>query len=478
MKTSLSLPFLPLLATLTPLVSASVLTIGADYRRPDVPTVSAYRDSDYGSWKTATPSDATLHGEWWRVFQDDDLNALETRALNGNLSLRASVARVEQARATAGIARSAYWPSASANGDAARVHGNPSINDGATGSAYQASLNAAWELDLFGRIRRLSESARADADAALAAHQAVRLSLSADVAAYYFSLRTVDDEAAVLSAGLALRRENRELAHARYQIGAADELDVTRADAELALTEAESAALASRRASLNNALAVLLGEAAPSFVLAAREHTAGELPVVPAGLPAELLERRPDIAAAERSLAAANARIGVAKAAFFPAISLTGGAGYASGDIDRLFRWDHRIWSIGPSLYLPIFQGGRNRANLERSRATYDEAVAVYRERVLIAFREVQDALTDSRLLLDQEEAQARAVASARRAAELSRIRYQAGLVSYLDVIQAERTALDARRGATQIAGRRWLSRVALIKALGGTWAAGKENSS
>jgi len=475
MKTSL---FLSFFAAFTSLVSASVLTVGPDYRRPDAPKPAAYRDSDYGAWKTATPSDATAQGDWWRAFQDEDLNALETRALDGNQSLRASVARVEQARATAGIARSAYCPAASANGDAARVHGNPLVNNGRTGSADQVSLNAAWELDLFGRIRRLSESARADADAALAAHEAVRLSLSADVAAYYFSLRTVDNELAVISAGLALRRENRELAHARYQIGAADELDVTRADAELALTEAESAALASRRASLNNALAVLLGEAAPSFLLSPREQSVGALPVVPAGLPADLLERRPDIASAERALAAANARIGVAKAAFFPAVSLTGGAGYASGDLDRLFRWDHRIWSIGPSLYLPIFQGGRNRANLERSRAAYDEAVAVYRERVLIAFREVQDALTDSRLLVEQEEAQARAVASARRAAELSRIRYQAGLVSYLDVIQAERTALDARRGATQIAGRRWLSCVALIKALGGTWSPAKENPS
>jgi multidrug efflux system outer membrane protein len=183
-----------------------------------------------------------------------------------------------------------------------------------------------------------------------------------------------------------------------------------------------------------------------------------------------LLERRPDVAAAERALAAANARIGVAKAAFFPAISLTGSAGFASGDLDRLFESDSRIWSIGPSLYLPIFQGGRNRANLERSRAAYEESVAVFRQRVLVAFREVQDALTGLRLLADQAAAQDRALASARRAAGLAQVRYDAGYVSYFDVVDAQRTALATERASAQLSGQRFVTSIALIKSLGGTW--------
>lgn len=459
-----------------PLAFGSILTVGPDFHRPEAPTAAAYRDSDYGSWKVATPADHIARGAWWKAFNDDVLDRLEERALAGNPSLQASVARVEQARAAAGLARSAYWPSVTAVGDASRDYGNPTVNGGRTGNAFRATIDAGWELDLFGRVRRLSEGARADAAAAVAAHEGVRLSLSAEVASTYFSLRALDAESAVVSAGLKLRQETRELARSRFAIGATDELDVARAEAELALTESDAAELANRRAALNNALAVLVGEAAPNFALAPAEKFSPATPVVPAGLPADLLERRPDIAAAERALAASNARIGVAKAAFFPAISLTGAAGYASSDIDHVFNWNNRIWSIGPSLYLPVFQGGRNRANLDRSRAAYDEAVAHYRELVLVALREVQDALTSARLLGEQEAAQARAVESARRAAELSRTRYQAGFVSYLDVIQAERTALDAQRGATQIAAKRYLSSVALIKALGGTWANNKEN--
>ncbi|HVU25619.1 MAG TPA: efflux transporter outer membrane subunit, partial [Opitutus sp.] len=239
---------------------------------------------------------------------------------------------------------------------------------------------------------------------------------------------------------------------------------------ELATTEADAAALANRRAAVQNALAILVGVAAPGFSVDASDTPLASPPAVPAGLPADLLERRPDIAAAERSLAAANARIGVAKAAFFPAISLTGSAGFASGDIDRLFDSDSRIWSIGPRLYLPIFQGGRNRANLDRSRGAFDEAVAVYRQRVLVAFREVQDALTATQLLGEQSAAQDRAVASAQRAAGLAEIRYKAGYVSYLEVIDAQRTALATERTAAQLAAVRLNASVALVRSLGGGW--------
>ena len=256
----------------------------------------------------------------------------------------------------------------------------------------------------------------------------------------------------------------------RRQIGAAGDVDVARAETELASAEAESSALAIRRSALQNALAVLAGAPAPTFGLSTTVDQPSALPVVPAGLPSTLLERRPDVAAAERALAAAQERIGVAKAAFFPAISLTGAAGFASGDIDRLFQADSRVWSIGPSLYLPIFQGGRNRANLERSRAAHDEAVAGFRQRVLVAFREVQDALTAAALLETQTRAQDRAVVAARRAASLAQTRYDGGLVSYFEVIDAQRTLLAAERAAAQLAAQNLNTRVALIKALGGGW--------
>jgi multidrug efflux system outer membrane protein len=246
---------------------------------------------------------------------------------------------------------------------------------------------------------------------------------------------------------------------------------VSRAETELASTEAEAAALSNHRSALQNALAVLVGENASAFQLPATAGlSGGEPPSVPAGLPSQLLERRPDVAAAERNLASANARIGVAKAAFFPAISLTGGAGWTSGDMDRLFNADSRIWSIGPSLYLPIFQGGRNKANLARSRAVYDETVAVFRQRVLVAFREVQDALTATQLLSEQSTAQQRALVAARRAGELAQKRYDSGLVNLLEVIDVQRTVLTTERASAQLAAQRLNTSVALIKSLGGDW--------
>lgn len=438
---------------------------------------AAFRDTASSetsiAWKTGEPADAFGHGEWWKLFNDPALDVLIARALDENPNLRAAASRVEQARAAAGAARSAYWPQVAVNGSVNRERTSSTTEtvfpDTLT-TTYRAPLTMSWEIDLFGRVRNLSASAKADAESAAATFESVRLALTAEVASNYFSLRALDRELTLVRDGIALRRRSRELAQSRFTNGTAAELDVVRADTELAAAEAEAAALALRRESLQNALAVLLGATAPDFNLSAAEAPASLPPVIPAGLPAALLERRPDIAAAERSLAAAHARIGVAKAAFFPAISLTGGAGYASAEVDRLFTTDSRIWSIGPALYLPIFQGGRNRANLERSRAAHEEAVAQYRQRVLGAFAEVQDALTASRLLTEQTAAQDRALASARRAVALAQTRYDAGFVSYLEVIDAQRTALATERTSAQLAAQRLNASVALVKALGGGW--------
>jgi multidrug efflux system outer membrane protein len=448
--------------------------VGPDYQRPSVAAPSAYRDlpADLGTWKAATPADTVARGAWWKIYGDATLDDLEARALAANQDLRAAVARVAEARAAAGLARSDYLPSVILNPSVERGRTSTTIDNlfpQTQSTTYTAALNASWEIDLFGRVRRLNEGAVAEAAASAADLESVQLSLAVEVAANYFSLRGLSSELTLVENGVELRRQVLKLINSRRGLGAATDFDVARAETELASTEAEAASLSNRRSAVQNALSVLVGEPASNFELpAAAGLLTAEPPRVPAGLPSQLLERRPDVASAERALVAANARIGVAKAAFFPAISLTGGAGYASNDIDHLFKSDSRIWSIGPSLYLPIFQGGRNKANLARSRAAYDESVAVFRQRVLVAFREVQDALTATRLLTEQSAAQERALASARRAGVLAQKRYDSGFVNLLEVIDAQRTVLATERASAQLAAQRLNTSVALIKAVGG----------
>jgi len=444
---------------------AGLPAVGRDYQRPTVDAPASYRD--------AAPGAAALASDWWRTFHDPVLDDLVARALAANQDLRAALARVEQARALAGTARADYLPALSLGPAVRREQASLTVANGAPETpvtTHHLPLVLNWELDLFGRVRRLNESARADLAAAEALFASARLALAAEVASTHFTLRALDRELRLVTDTLGWRRDALQLVQARFRSGNAGELDVARAETELAATEAEAAALAHRRAGVETALAVLLGEPAPTFVLSDRESETLPPPAVPAGLPSALLTRRPDITAAERTLAAAHARIGVAKAAFFPALSLTGTAGYASAEIDDLFQRDSRLWAIGPSLYLPLFQGGRNRAQLARSRAAYEEALATYRQQVLVAFREVQDALTAARWLAEQADAQARAVDSARRGAELSQKRYDAGFVSYLEVVDAQRTALEVERAAARLAGQRLVIHVALIKALGGGW--------
>ncbi len=445
---------------------AGLPSVGPDYQRPDVAPPAAYRDASVSASVTLSP-------DWWRTFNDPSLDELETRALAANQDLRAALARVEQARAIAGVARSAYLPSLATDPSLTRERTSRTVDNAtpdSTTTTHRLSLDLTWELDLFGRVRRLNESARADLESAGATFAAARLSLTAEVATTHFTLRALDRELRIVTDTTAVRRDALKLVQSRLNNGNADDLDLARAETELAATQADAAALAIRRAAAQNALAVLLGEPAPAVSVTASADISDVIPAIPVGLPGDLLTRRPDIAAAERSLAAASARIGVAKAAFFPSIALTGAAGYASADINDLIKPDSRLWSFGPSIYLPLFQGGRNKANLARRRAAYNESAAAYRQSVLVALREVQDALTASRLLTGQAEAQARAVTSARRGAQLSQKRYDAGYVSYFEVVDAQRTALAVERADAQLAGQRWITHVALIKALGGGW--------
>jgi multidrug efflux system outer membrane protein len=267
-----------------------------------------------------------------------------------------------------------------------------------------------------------------------------------------------------------LRHQQVKLVRSRYEGGIGTELETAQAEAELATTEADAASLAQRRAQLENAIAILAGQNPATFHLAAVQNWNPQPPGIPAGLPSELLERRPDVAAAERDLAAANARIGVAKASFFPVLSLTGSAGFLSADLQSLFNWDSRVWTVGPSISLPIFAGGRLRANYHHSQAAFAEAVANYRQQTLVAFGDVENSLSAIKYLYDQEQAQERAVSNSKRATQLATDRYTSGIVSYLEVIDTSRDALTAERAEAQLTGQRLNAAVQLIKALGGGW--------
>jgi outer membrane protein, multidrug efflux system len=452
--------------------------VGPTYVRPASVVPPAYKSTnDPGTWKEARPLDNMAKGAWWAIFEDSTLNDLENRAAAANQELKAAVARVDQARAVARVARSELLPYLSFDPRFLRERFSPNQVPGfgnVTASTFRAPLDLSYEIDLWGRVRRGFESARADAAASVAAFHNILLTLQADIAQNYFALRAIDAEIGTVAGTVALRKEQVRLVRSRFEGGIGNELDVARAETELATTETEAASLAQRRSELENALAILVGENPSSFKLAALGEPNlkwnPQPPVIPAGLPAELLERRPDVAEAERQLASANARIGVAKAAFFPVLSLTGSGGYVSAEMDTLFKWDSRTWSIGPSLSLPIFAGGRNRANYKRSQADYEEAVARYRQQVLVAFGEVENSLSGIGHLSEQAAAQQRAVANARRAADLATQRYTAGIVSYLEVVDASREALQAERADARLAGQRQIAAVLLIKALGGGW--------
>ena len=330
-------------------------------------------------------------------------------------------------------------------------------------------MDLSWEIDLFGRVRRNYAAARAEREAAEADAANVNLSVTANVAIQYFNLRAADAQLGVIENTIKSRRQALEIAQERLQAGLTSELDVQRERAELAGNEADLAAARRGRAELENALATLVGQPASTF--RQRRHELHSTPPrVPAGLPSELLERRPDVAEAERELAAANERIGVAVAAFFPRITLTGAAGFESATITDVLSPGSKIWQIGPSVSIPIFEGGRNQANLEAARARYDQGVARYRQQVLVAFQDVENALVDLRTLAEQSEAQNRAVEAAQRTLDLANQSYRQGASTYLDITDAERTLFNDQRVAAQLLGQRMQATVQLIKALGGGW--------
>lgn len=453
------------------LVGLSGCAVGPDYRQPVTVTPAAFGEP--GPWRVAAPRDHLPRDAWWTIFGDPELDRLQADTAAANPTLAAAVARRDQARALTRAGRAGFYPTAALNASAERGRTAPNDRTGAdayVGNSFQLPLDLAYELDLWGRVRRTAEAAEARAAAAEADYHNVLLSLQADVAHLYFTLRALDAEHELLARAVVTRHDSLDIARRRLELGAGAELDVQLARAELASARGDLLAVEQGRAASRHALAVLTGRLPVDFTLASSAGPLPVAPVIPLALPAELLERRPDIAAAERSLAAANAGIGVARAAFFPSITLAASAGYESSAVDSLTRWDNRQWSFGPGISLPLFQGGRNTANQRRAEAVHAEALATYRQTVLNAFREVETALSDVRLLAARDAAQAEASAASREAAELVRRRYESGRLGYLDVADAERTALLNERRLVQLRGQNLLAGVALVRALGGGW--------
>jgi len=452
-------------------------TVGPEYKRPTESVPQAFKEQ--GPWREAAPQDAVAKGSWWEVFGDAGLDAVEQKAIVGNLQLRQAQARVEQARAVAGIADSYFYPTVDLTVNAARlgVSGNrPDQPSKLAGNvpfvtnAYRVPLYASYEIDIWGKVRNQSKAATARAEASLAQYYTILLTLEGEVAHVYFQLRTTDAELVILKNGIASRERALELVMARQRGGLSSKLDVVRAQTEVATTQAEYESTTRRRAELENALAVLLGQTPETFELPALAAAFISPPPVPIGLPSDLLERRPDVAEAERLLVARNAEIGVAKAAYFPSIKLIGSIGYESNELQTLLNRDSMIWGLGASLAQPVFDGGRISSNVQRVEAAYKENLAAYQERLLVAFREVESALAGLRILQLQAEAQARAVDSAEEATRLATVRYKSGLVIFLDVLDAERTSLQAQRQLVLVHSQQRATTIALIKAIGGGW--------
>jgi multidrug efflux system outer membrane protein len=411
--------------------------------------------------------------DWWKSFRDSQLNGLVDRIGTDNFQLQAGLARIDQSLAVLGVSRSQQVPSLNAGGT---VQNNRSSANDLGGSffelestQYVGSLNSSWEIDLWGRVRNQVAASRADAENIQRLTADLQLSLQTQLARNYFSLRFLDEEARVLRAAVKTRRDNLGSAKERFEGGRAGELDVARAEVELATAEAELARIDGPRSRLENAIAVLVGEAPANFRIQPRK--AGfRLPAIGSGVPMATLQNRPDIAAAVSRLESTSARIGVAKAEFFPRIDLVGSGGLSSVSTDNFLDWSSRTFGIGPEVSIPLFQGGRLRANLGKARAEQAEALADYQQAVLDALREVEDALADLRALRTEYGAQQIAVKASEKSVGLSLKRYSEGLVSSIEWVDAIRAQLDAERRAVQIRGLQYDATVRLIQALGGGW--------
>lgn len=445
------------------------------YTKPDVSVPQNWQTP--APWHEANPSDQIPKGAWWKIYNDEELNQYEDHALAANQTLKAALARLSEARASARITASGLYPELDATPSAnrQRVSGNrplfgaPPPLTPITQNLFTIPFTLNYELDLFGKVRRGIEAANATLQGSAADLENMRLLVSSELAADYFQLRELDAEIAVVQKAINFEKDGLDLVQKRHNGGAVSGLDVAQQQTVLDAAIAQIYLLQQQRAQNEHAIAVLQGLSASDFKAPSRP-LAAQPPVVPLGVPSDLLQRRPDIATAERTVASANSQIGVARAAFYPSISLMGGGGVESRDISSLFNAPSFLWSLGASALEPLIAGGRLHAQLDFARGVYQEDVANYRESALVAFQQVEDALAGLNALASASESQKRAVDDADRSLQLANARYTGGLVTYLDVITAQEQVLTNERLATQIEGQRMVTSVYLVKALGGGW--------
>jgi len=444
-------------------------TVGPDYKRPSAVAPALYKE--WSGWKVAQPRDEVLRGAWWELFQDPRLNALAELVDISNQTLAAAEAQVRQARAVVQAARASYFPTLSAGADVTRARSSANVGkaQSTTLTQYNLPMDASWELDLWGRVRRNVESQRANAQASVADLESLRLSAQATLAESYFALRVQDAQRQLLEATVATYQRSLAIVQNRYAVGVVSRADVAQAETQLKSTQAQLVDVGVQRAQLEHAIAVLIGAPVSTFSIPFEPLTVS-LPAIPVGVPSELLERRPDIAGAERRVAAANAQIGVAEAAFYPSVTLSGTLGLVSTAFGNWFSLPSRVWALGAAISETVFDGGLRKAVTEEARAAYDATVASYRQTVLTAFQDVEDNLAALRILEDEARVQDEAVHAARQALTVVLNQYQAGTLSYLDVVVTQTTALANERAAVDIYGRRMTAAVLLMKALGGGW--------
>jgi len=451
-------------------------TVGPNYHRPDAPAAPAWKAED--PWRPGEPRDQIPKGEWWKIFGDADLDALEAQALSGNTTLQAGIARLDQARAVARLSVAGLYPQAgaSASPSRARESGNRpfaatpgTVVTPITQSTYQLSFNVAYETDLFGRVRRTIESSNAQLQASAADLENLRLLVESEVAADYFTVRELDAEIGVLDRTVQTLQRGLQLVEERFNGGVASGLDVAQEQTLLDSTRTQAILLRQQRVQFEDAIGTLTGQPASNFKIAAKPMPSS-LPAVPVGVPSDLLERRPDIAEAERGMASANALIGVARSAYYPDLSLSGGSGLQSFSLSKLATLASGYWAVGAAIAESVLTGGARKAQVQFAEAGYNGAVANYRGTVLGAFQEVEDDIAGLGILDQADRAQEQAVGDARKALGIATNRYVGGLVSYLDVVTAQQTLLANEQLAAEIKGQRLVTSVLLVKALGGGW--------
>jgi NodT family efflux transporter outer membrane factor (OMF) lipoprotein len=460
-------------------LSVTGCTIGPDYDRPAAPVPAAYKEAAAkGEWQVARPSDAIDRGAWWSIYHDPVLDGLERQIDISNQNLKAAAAAFRQAEAITAQARAGFFPTASFSEQATRTRnsggrvGSTGVSGGNTGSIsnfFSLSTAASWVPDLWGKIERTVESDVASAQASAGDLASARLAAQGQLASDYMQLRVADELKRLFEASVQAFTESLRITRNQLAAGTADQSAVSQAEAQLENTRAQLIAVGVTRAQLEHAIAVLIGKPPGEFSIAATTERIA-IPNVPPELPAALLERRPDIAAAERRMAAANAQIGVGEAAFFPTVTLSADYGISASMLKRLFNTASRMWSVGETLTQTLFDAGLRHAIVEQDRAAFDAAIANYRETVLTGLQQVEDELAALRILADQATAEAAAVAAAREAERIITNQYKAGTVAYTNVVVAQTTALSDEITATNVRQSRLVASVALIQALGGGW--------